>query len=233
MSHQILPTTCERIETDCPSVSGSLRRNDHPTGPSAVSTGLGGARQLSTACSTGLAFREPRMPRNLSAVAFGCMVGPACTASVPSQSYLHLMLWGREPLGELSLSPPKASLSGFRSQVLSCHLVGTFHPLPIVWDGFLWTPGTSPLPLLGACVFLNPGNFAPPGNLRLVSSWIPGTLPLPLLGACVVLNPGNFAPPGNLRLRLSACGSLWTPGTSPLPLLEACRSCTFTGRRTG
>ena len=29
-----------------------------------------------------------------------------CTASVPPQSYLHLMLWGREPLGELSLSPP-------------------------------------------------------------------------------------------------------------------------------
>ena len=28
--------------------------------------------------------------------------------------------------------------------------------------GFLWTPGTSPLPLLGACVFLNPWNFASP-----------------------------------------------------------------------
>ena len=49
-----------------------------PTGPPGVSTGLGGARRLSTACSTGLAFREPRMPRNLSTDAFGCMVGPAC-----------------------------------------------------------------------------------------------------------------------------------------------------------
>lgn len=54
VGHQILPTTCGRIEVDCPSVFVSLRRNDHLTGPSAISTGLGGTRLLSSSRSTGL-----------------------------------------------------------------------------------------------------------------------------------------------------------------------------------
>ena len=71
----------------------------------AVSTRLGGAHQLSTACTMGLAVEEPCRPRNLSSVAFACTEGPACVWHSVSviwwQSYLHLMLWGHQPLREL------------------------------------------------------------------------------------------------------------------------------------
>ena len=126
------------------------------------------------------------MPRELSSDAFGCGRSCWCTTSVPSQSAFILCSEVVSLQGNLA-SPHLRRLFGVSvagnfqaiwSALFVCFWLSEF--------GFL-NHGNFASPVVEAWVFLNPWNFAPPGNLRLrlspVGPWTPGTLPLPLIEA--------------------------------------------------